>query len=90
MSTAYLIIECDKDTNAIQCAHIWSSPEWEQSMCLANPTFVAYSVQGYSYAEAVKRLLEAISIPRCRYHWILKYLDSKYQDVLPITEVPPQ
>lgn len=66
--SAYLIVICDKETNAILGTEIWSSPEWEQSRCLDMPTYVAYEVKHDTYAKARERMLEIIADPRCRYH----------------------
>lgn len=70
---AYLIVICDKETNAILEVTTWSSPEWEQSRCLNVPTYVAYACGGDSYADARDNLLIAISDPRSRYHWLAKH-----------------
>lgn len=72
---AYLIVVCDKETNALKYATIWSSPEWEQSMFLNDPTYVAFQVSGETYDKARKNLITAIEHPRCRYHWLLEKLD---------------
>lgn len=71
---AYLIVVCDSVTNAVLGAEIWSSPEWEQSRCLEQRTYIAYAVGGFSFHEARIGLLEAISDPRSRYHWLLPHL----------------
>lgn len=76
MYSAYLIVICDHETNAIINAAIWSSPEWEQSRCLPQRTYVAYMVSGFqSYSEARRHLIAAIRDIRSRYHWLLQYLD---------------
>lgn len=74
MATAYLIVICDKDTNAVKGVEIWSSPEWEQSQRLPHPTFVAYQVNGLTYDVARHYLLRTISDPHSRYHWLVKHL----------------
>lgn len=77
MHSAYLIVICDRETNAVMGAQIWSSPEWEQSRCLPCPTYVAYQVGGCkSFHEAREHLVKVISDPRSRYHWLLDYLDK--------------
>lgn len=77
---AYLIVICNKETNAVESAAVWSSPEWEQSRCLPQPTFVAYEVSGDSFAEAETNLLRAISVPKQRYGWLIKYLPKALQE----------
>lgn len=67
-ASAYLIVICDTETNAILRVEIWSSPEWEQSRCLDTPTYVAYEVRHETYAKAKERMLEIIAEPSCRYH----------------------
>lgn len=74
---AYLIVICDKDTNAVKEVTIWSSPEWEQSLCLKDPTFVAYRVCGKDYSEAKKYLLDTINQPMSRYNWLVKYINKR-------------
>ena len=74
---AYLIVICDPITNAIKRTEIWSSPEWEQSLCLKERTFIAYEVEEETYAEARKLMIFAISIPSCRYHYLYKLLDPR-------------
>lgn len=73
---AYLIVICDNVTNAILSATIWSSPEWEQSRCLDQRTYVAYATSGSDYADAKDGIVRAMEHPRSRYHWLLAYLDD--------------
>lgn len=75
--TAYLVVICDKETNAVKSAVIWSSPEWEQSICLPYPTFVAYEVNGKDYQTARNNLVKGINQPRSRYNWLVKYLERE-------------
>ncbi len=77
MYTAYLIIICDKETNAIKGADIWSSPEWEQSRRLEDRTYILYQVRDYrSYQQARDILLECLKSPYFhRYSWALDYLN---------------
>jgi len=74
---AYLIVICDKVTNEVLSATIWSSPEWEQSRCLDERTYVAYATIGSSYANAKNGILTAMEHPKSRYHWLLEYLDDE-------------
>lgn len=74
--TAYLIVICDPKTNALKRAAIWSSPEWEQSRCLADRTFVAYEVYGDSFQKARDNMIQVISNPRCRYHYLMALLSE--------------
>ena len=73
---AYLIVICDRETNSVLSATIWSSPEWEQSRRIDQPTYVAYAVRGSSFAKAGNTLLKNLENPKCRYHWLLKHLDD--------------
>lgn len=71
--TAYLIIICDLETNAILDCQIWSSPEWEQSRRLPQPTYIAYQAHSYvSFQDANNHLLEWIK-DNPRYNRLLKY-----------------
>lgn len=74
MATAYLIVICNTATNVVEQVTIWSSPEWEQSRCLPQPTYVAYEVTADDFPDARKKLLQAIQEPKSRYHWLLAYL----------------
>ena len=76
MYSAYLIVVCDIETNAVTEVTIWSSPEWQQSRCLHNPTYVAYETKGASFHEATVALVKAISDPRSRYHWLFQRLET--------------
>lgn len=73
---AYLIVICDKTTNKVLGAAIWSSPEWEQSRQLDTPTYVALATTGTSFANATESLMQTIESTRSRYHWLLKYLEK--------------
>ena len=79
-NTAYLIVICDRETNKILKAEIWSSPEWEQSRCLDQPTYVAFSVRSSSFSQAIKMLLWFISHERSRYYPLVKYLNEEYKN----------
>jgi hypothetical protein len=72
---AYLVVICDKDTNAVLSAAIWSSPEWEQSQALQHRTYVAYQTAADTYADAEARLREHLK-SMDRYKWLLEYLDK--------------
>lgn len=73
--TAYLIIICDMQTNAILDCAIWSSPEWEQSRRLDQPTYIAYEYSSYeSFDKSKKDLLKHIQSPHHeRYSRLLKF-----------------
>ena len=74
-SSAYLIVICDEETNGILSATIWSSPEWEQSMCLQGcRTYVAYEIRGTTFDDARKRMIEAIQNSRSRYHYLNDFI----------------
>jgi hypothetical protein len=75
MKTAYLIVICEKKTNSIVSADIWSHPEWEASMTLSNfHTYVAYSVKAETFQKGIDEIRYHISNPSCRYHYLEKYL----------------
>lgn len=77
---AYLIVICDKETNAIKEADIWSSPEWQQSMVIPDcHTYVAYELSDFSFQTAIIHILYALQDTKFRYHYLLKYL-KKYED----------
>jgi hypothetical protein len=65
--SAYLIVVCNQDTNAIEDVCIWSSPEWEQSRCLPDKyTYVAYAMRGKSYQDAHDHIVTVVrDVPRC-------------------------
>lgn len=75
--TAYLIVICDRETNAILGTEIWSSPEWEASRCLPMPTYVAYTRTAGSFQEALSWMVEEMRNPMFRYHYLLPYLDIR-------------
>lgn len=77
---AYLIVICDPIANAILRVEIWSSPEWEQSMCLKERSFIAYAVDGETFHEARLSLLEAIKIPSCRYHYLYNIMTQEEKE----------
>lgn len=79
-SKAYLVVICDPITNAILRVEIWSSPEWEQSMCLKERTFIAYVVEEETYSKAKELMLFAISIPSCRYHYLYNLLSKEEKE----------
>jgi hypothetical protein len=74
---AYLVVICDRESNAVIAADIWSSPEWEQSQYLDNITYVAYSTVGDSFEDARKEVLRAMEHPKSRYHWLLEHLNDR-------------
>lgn len=78
---AYLIVICDKTTNAVIEAAIWSSPEWQQSRCLEHRTYVAFASGGEDFPTATGNILRYIERPESRYHWLLEHLNrhSKLQ-----------
>lgn len=71
---AYLIVICDKDTNAVLGADIWSCPEWEASQRLSQRTYVAYSCDGIDFQGARDAILKSISDKRSRYNWLVDHL----------------
>lgn len=74
LKSAYLIVICNQETNAIEESAIWSSPEWEQSLCLPNKNvFVAYHAEGETFASAKKVMLQLLEIPNFRYSYLKKY-----------------
>jgi len=77
LKDAYLIVIYDEVTNAVIRADIWSSPEWEQSRCLTERTYVAYRTKGRSFEDARKNVIQAMSHKLSRYHWLLEYLDDE-------------
>lgn len=72
--TAYLIAICDPKTNAIIKADIWSSPEYRQSRCLPQRTYVAYEITADTYQQARDYLEEVIKDQNSRYHYLYQYL----------------
>lgn len=87
---AYLIVVCDPVTNAPLRADVWSSPEWEQSRCLDERTFVLYKVSSFkSYSNAKEMLLEDIALPSMRYHWAWelykKTASSRWMSPIPLS-----
>ena len=88
---AYLIVVTDRHTNAIVSALAWSSPEWEQSLCLPYfRTSVCWVVQGDSYSKAVEILKEEIAKPGNRYHYLHEYMDREFDRVRPADYVKPK
>jgi hypothetical protein len=85
--TAYLIVMCDKKTNAILGADIWSSPEWEQSRRLDCYTYVAFQHSSTeSYHDARNQLIKTINnsynmFGDDRYFRLLKYVKERYDIV---------
>lgn len=78
LKSAYLIVTCDPETNAIVGAAIWSSPEWEQSRQLPGVrTYVAWEVRHNSYHEAREYMVTRLQDERCRYHYLLKWLEER-------------
>lgn len=75
---AFLVVICDPVTNAILKADVWSSPEWEQSMCLKERCFVAFMVEDCeNFEKARKLLISVISSPISRYHQYFRYLSEE-------------
>lgn len=82
--TAYLIVMCDKETNAILGAAIWSSPEWEQSrrldLCY---TYIAYMTKSHiSFQDASDNMVEWLTNNHekygdDRYYRLLKYIKKE-------------
>lgn len=68
--TAHLIVIYSTVDNQILRVEIWSSPEWQQSLCPKDRTFVAYEVTRETYKRAKDLLLLTISQPTCRYHYL--------------------
>lgn len=75
--TAYLIVICGKASNVVLNVEIWSSPEWEASMLMESPTFVAFQLTATSFQEAIDLMIRQISNPRSRYHWLYLKMDHK-------------
>lgn len=69
---AYLIIICDQHTDKILDVVIWSSPEWEQSRHIDRYTYVAYAMEGGTFAGARDSMLSLISNPKNRYHHLYR------------------
>jgi len=80
LKSAYLIIICDPSTNAINHVTIWSSPEWEQSRCLDDHTYVAYQVKSETYAQARDNLLQEIKQNDHRYNHLYQRYISELTD----------
>ncbi len=59
LASAYLVIICDPTTNAILHSAIWSSPEWEQSRLLDEPTYIALEVRDKSFDAAADNLIRS-------------------------------
>lgn len=74
---AYLIVICDRTTNAILDVDIWSTPEWESSRQLEVPTYVAYQVTANTFQEGINAIRTEMAIPGGRYHYLQKYYYSK-------------
>lgn len=79
--TAYLIVMCDMETNAILGAAIWSSPEWEQSRRLDKCyTYIAYMVDSHiSFQDAKDNMISRLThnngnFGDDRYYRLLKYI----------------
>lgn len=79
MKHAYLIVICDPKTNAIKEVEIWSSPEWEQSKCLNDWAYVAYSVRDVTYQLARDGLVASISRPTSRYYPLFLRIPDAYR-----------
>lgn len=76
-ASAYLVVICDPTDNSVAEVAIWSSPEWEQSMCLPESrTYVLYTVKSDTYAHAEEALRETIAYPQHRYNWASQLLDK--------------
>jgi len=62
-------------TNAILDCVIWSSPEWQQSIRLDQPTYIAYEHSSYeSYDKSKNEMLERLKEPfHERYSRLLKF-----------------
>jgi len=75
---AYLVVLCNIETNAIESVDIWSSPEWEQSICLPCAVYLSYITQQYdSFELARKSIVRQLHEPRWRYHRLLKYFSER-------------
>jgi len=93
--TAYLVVICDLETNAIKMVDIWSQPEWLQSMCAEDPSYVAYQVSVFSeepkkssYEMAKRQLLQTISMPLHRYYRLWKLYDDRIREELRRAGIP--
>lgn len=76
LHTAYLVVICHNETNAIIGAEIWSSPEWMQSRRLIHRTYVAFEVKAESFQKAIDLMRETIANPLCRYHWLEEWVNK--------------
>jgi hypothetical protein len=78
--TAYLIIICDMHTNAILDCVIWSSPEWEQSRRIDQPTYIAYEYSSHvSFDKSRTEMLEHLKQPfHDRYSRLLKFSKNPF------------
>lgn len=93
MSSAFLVVICDENTNAPINAEVWSSPEWQQSMFLPERVFVLYEVhlpnnKSNVFQDARDELKRRIENRHfTRYHWVIPYLnkDRRGRD-LPVKE----
>lgn len=93
MSKAFLVVICDEKTNAPINAEVWSSPEWQQSMCLPERVFILFQIDWlnrkdntFQHArDELKRQIESRYFTR--YHWVIPYLnkDRRGRD-LPVKE----
>lgn len=76
LKSAYLIVICDGDTNAIEEVTIWSTPEWEQSRVLRGKSvYVAYEIRMPTFDQAAKAMLKRISNINDRYHPLYLKID---------------
>lgn len=56
--SAYLVVMCGLESNAILGTAIWSSPEWQQSRCRTDVfCYVALEACGNSFEQAAERLI---------------------------------
>lgn len=77
--TAYLIVICDKDTHQILDVEIWSSPEWEQSLRLPHPTYVAFEWRSdESFGKARNQMIEWLGSGG-RYDKLMKIYNKKLE-----------
>ena len=74
LTSVYLVVICDNETNAVISAVVWSRPEWKQGGCPPQRTYVANESTGDSVEDARRRLHAELTKPYCRYHWLLAHV----------------
>lgn len=78
LKSAYLIVICNGDTNAIEEVTIWSTPEWEQALVLKGKmVYVAYQIKMPTFSQAAVALLKDISKVNSRYQHLYARMDPQ-------------